>query len=106
MIYMMPTSDWGRFVSLPAEPLFAILFLGVFGLGIAHWFWQEGVGRIGAARAGLFLYIEPLATTALAVPYLHESFGLFTAVGGTLVLAGVYIAERQGKQHQLPSVSE
>jgi drug/metabolite transporter (DMT)-like permease len=64
-------------------------------MGLAHWFWQEGVARLGAARAGVFLYLEPLATTGLAVPYLGESFGLFTAVGGAMVLAGVYLAERK-----------
>ena len=93
MIYMAFTSDWSTFTALPTEPVLAILFLGVLGMGIAHWFWQEGVSRLGAARAGMYLYLEPLATTVLAVPYLHESFGLVTAAGGLLVLAGVFVAE-------------
>ena len=24
----------------------------IFGMALAHWFWQEGVSRLGAARAG------------------------------------------------------
>jgi len=92
---MVLFSDWHRFTHLPLEPVLAILFLGIFCLGLAFWFWQEGVSRLGAARAGFFLYLEPLATTALAVPYLREQFGLFTALGGGLVLAGVILAERR-----------
>ncbi len=92
---MVLLSDWHRFTHLPLEPVLAILFLGIFCLGLAFWFWQEGVSRLGAARAGYFLYLEPLATTALAVPYLREQFGLFTALGGGLVLAGVILAERR-----------
>lgn len=93
--YMAVMSDWSRFVHLPMEPMFSVLFLGVLSLAVAHWFWQEGVADMGAAKAGFFLYLEPLATTALAVPYLNEQFGLLTGVGGALVLGGVYIAQRR-----------
>jgi len=95
---MAATSDWSKFIHLPLEPTIAILFLGIVCLGLAFWFWQIGVTRLGAARAGVFLYIEPLATTALAVPYLGERFGLMTAVGGLLVLGGVYLAERRSRR--------
>jgi drug/metabolite transporter (DMT)-like permease len=89
------TADWNKLRHLPLEPVIAILFLGVGCLALAFWFWQEGVSRLGAAKAGFFLYLEPLATTGLAVPYLNESFGLFTAIGGLMVLAGVYLTERR-----------
>jgi drug/metabolite transporter (DMT)-like permease len=92
--YMVLTSDWGKFVRLPFEPLMAIVFLGVIAMALANWWWQKGVASIGAAKAGTFLYVEPLATTLLAVPLLHESFGVFTLAGGFLVLCGVYWAQR------------
>jgi drug/metabolite transporter (DMT)-like permease len=93
--YMLFTSDWSKFVHLPMEATLALIFLGVLSLAVAHWFWQEGVSGLGAARAGIFLYLEPLATTALAVPYLNEQFGVFTAIGGSLVLVGVFVAQRK-----------
>ena len=94
-VYVLFTSDLSKFLVLPLEPLMALMFLGVFALGLAHWFWQEGIAVMGAARAGFFLYLEPLATTALAVPYLGEYFGLYSAIGGALVLAGVFVAEKR-----------
>ncbi len=72
----------------------ALLFLGIPGMALAHWFWQVGLARVGATEAGIFLYLEPLATMALAVPYLGESFGLSTGAGGLLVLSGVWFAQR------------
>jgi len=93
--YMVFASDWSKFINLPMEPLLALLFLGVFSLAVGHWFWQEGVSSLGAARAGFFLYLEPLATTLLAVPYLNEQFGIFTAIGGLMVLGGVYLSQRR-----------
>lgn len=95
--YMALNSDWSRFVRMPADGIVAMLFLGVLALAVGHWFWQEGVARVGAARSGIYLYLEPVATTTLAVPYLHEKFGVLTALGGLLVLTGVYVAERGWK---------
>ena len=95
LLYVSFTSDWTKFLHLPLEPILALIFLGVFALGLAHWFWQVGMAKLGAARAGIFLYLEPLATTALAVPYLHEEFVLFSALGGLLVLTGVFVAEKK-----------
>jgi len=92
-VILLFVSDGSKLVNLPADALFALLFLGIFGMAFAHWFWQIGVARVGAARAGVFLYVEPLATTALAVPYLGEPFGIATLIGGTLVLLGVWIAQ-------------
>jgi drug/metabolite transporter (DMT)-like permease len=86
-------SDWVVFVHLPAEPVIALLFLGVVAMALANWWWQSAVGSIGAAKAGVFLYLEPLATMVLAVPLLHEAIGAYTAAGGALILGGVYIAQ-------------
>ena len=72
----------------------ALLYLAIPGLALGQWFWQEGVAKLGASRAGLYLYLEPLATVALAVPLLGEPFGPIAALGGALVLAGVFVGQR------------
>lgn len=100
--FMATTSDLSKVVHLPAQPMVALLFLGVL-MGLGLWFWQEGVSKFGAARAGVYLYLEPLATTVLAVPYLGEEFGLFTALGGGLVLGGVFLAERRAPKAAVQS---
>jgi drug/metabolite transporter (DMT)-like permease len=98
VVYTAATADWSTLMHLPARPLVALLYLAVGGMAVANWLWLEGVSRVGAARAGVFLYLEPLSTTALAVPYLGEKFGLMAAGGALLVLAGVALAARNGNQ--------
>ena len=88
-------SDPVRWLELPAEVMVAVLFLGILGTAAAHLFWQRGIAALGASRAGIYLFLEPLATTALAVPYLHEPVGPFIAIGGGLVLLGVWWAMRR-----------
>ncbi len=86
---------WTAWGALGLEASLALLFLGLAGVALAQWFWQRGVAKLGAAQAGLFLYLEPLSTTALAVPYLREPFGPLTALGGLLLILGVFLAERR-----------
>ena len=89
------TADLARVRSLSPRGIAALLYLAIPGLALGQWFWQEGVARLGAARAGLYLYLEPLATLTLAVPLLGEPFGPFLALGGGLVLAGVALGQRE-----------
>lgn len=95
---MLTVTDLSVIATLPLRPILAVLFLGIMCQGLAFWLWQEGIARLGAARAGIFLYLEPVATTALAVPFLGEPFGPFIASGGLLVLVGVYLAERRNRR--------
>lgn len=93
VIYLVTMSDWSKVASLPLDGIIAILFLALLGMVIANWFWQIGVTTIGATQSGMFLYLEPLATTALAIPYLVEPFNWATGVGGLLVMGGVYMSQ-------------
>lgn len=94
LVLPLVVDRWTAWSDLGFETSLALVFLGLAGVALAQWFWQRGVAKLGAAQAGLFLYLEPLATTALAVPYLGEPFGPVSAVGGLLVVLGVFLARR------------
>jgi drug/metabolite transporter (DMT)-like permease len=106
LLAVLFTTEWSRILRLPVEVIVALLYLGIPGMALAQWFWQEGVSRIGAARAGTFLFLEPLATTALAVPYLGEPFGPFTLIGGGLVLLGVRLSQRTERPPRAPGKTD
>ena len=92
-ILFIAAGDTTRVRSLSPRGVAALLYLAIPGLALGQWFWQEGVSKLGAARAGVYLYLEPLATLALAIPLLGKRFGAVTAIGGGLVLAGVYLGQ-------------
>ncbi|MBS4027047.1 MAG: DMT family transporter [Ignavibacteriales bacterium] len=98
LMYVAFTSNVSKLYSLETETIFALLFLGTLGT-ITQWIWQEGIAKLGAARAGIFMYLEPIATTVIAIPLLGEKFTTYIALGGTLVLAGVWNAQRNSKQN-------
>jgi len=93
--YLAATAEWERIAALPMDGIGAALSLALFSTFLAFWFWQEGVARLGAARAGYFLYFTPVATTGLALSVLGERFGVSTFFGALLVTAGVIVAERR-----------
>jgi drug/metabolite transporter (DMT)-like permease len=92
---ILATGDLSGAFSLSWQAWISMLYLAVAGTALAQAFWQIGVANVGAMRAGLYLYLEPLATLALAVPVLGEPIGWFTAIGGGLVLAGVYVGQQR-----------
>lgn len=95
LVLPLVVERWTPWSALGLETSIALLFLGLAGVALAQWFWQRGVAKLGAAQAGLFLYLEPLVTTALAVPYLGEPFGPLAALGGILVILGVFLGRRR-----------
>ena len=95
--WLVIRAEWGGIAALPLDAWIALIFLGIFGMALAQAAWQAGVAAVGAAQAGMFLYVEPLATMALAVPLLGEPFGPSVWFGGGLVLAGVWLSQLRRK---------
>jgi drug/metabolite transporter (DMT)-like permease len=87
------TTDLADVRALSPRGVAAVFYLAIPGTALGQWFWQEGIGKLGATRAGMYLYLEPLATLALAVPLLGEPFGPVVVLGGALVLGGVWLGQ-------------
>lgn len=73
-----------------ASAWLAIAFLGVLGTGVAFVWYNDGVRKLGAARASVFINLVPVAAVALAWLILGERVDLSMVAGGALVIAGVY----------------
>lgn len=54
----------------------------------------KGVEVIGPGRAGIFVNLVPIFAALLAVTFLGEQFQLYHALALTLVLGGIWLAER------------
>jgi drug/metabolite transporter (DMT)-like permease len=70
----------------------AVLYLGVVITGLGYLVWNWALERVSAARAAIFLNLQPLVGTLLGVLWLGEAFTVFTAGGGLLIIAGLWLA--------------
>ncbi len=82
---------------LSVDGWLAIAFLGLACSGLAYVFWYDGLQALPAAQVGAFLYLEPLVTVFVAALMLAEPLTAATLLGGAVILAGVWLVNRQRK---------
>ena len=73
----------------------ALGYLVVFATAVAQQAWLFGVKGIGPSRASVLGNLTPVAAIALSAVILGESVGLVEIIGICLILAGVYVVNRQ-----------
>ena len=93
-VWFAADRGWTDIPRLDRTGWIAMLALGILSSGLAYIFWYDGLQALPAARAGIFLYIEPLVTAAIAPMALKEAFTLSAAFGGAAILFGVWMVNR------------
>ncbi len=78
------TSDW-----------LALGYLVVFATAVAQQAWLFGVKGIGPSRASVVGNLTPVAAVGLSVLVLGEAVGFIEIIGIGLILAGVWVVNRQ-----------
>jgi drug/metabolite transporter (DMT)-like permease len=82
-------------IILNTTSVLGMAYVAIFPALLAYYFWSLGVAAVGAARAGVFLYLTPVFGSLMGVTLLGEHFGVHHAVGMALIIAGVTIASRK-----------
>ncbi|MGE4468816.1 MAG: DMT family transporter [Desulfovibrio sp.] len=99
MVFLLPMAvREGLFAHLAgATPLEwgAMVYLGVFGTGVGFSWYYQGIQRLGAARAGVFINLVPVNAVLMGWLLLDESVDLSLLVGAGLIFTGVYLVNRR-----------
>lgn len=85
---------------LSLQGLIGIIYGIYFASILAHSLFAYGTKYIHASEVGVFNYIDPLATIAVAIPLLGEKITFTYIAGAAFVFIGIYIAE--GRIHYHP----
>ena len=81
--------DW----SAPSTGQWAALgYSLVLALVLTNALWFEGIKRVGASRATLFMYVQPFAGALIALVLLDEPVTALQWAGGVVILVGVVLA--------------
>lgn len=91
--YLWELSTQGG-ITLSSEALLNLFYIGLFPSVLAYLFWNYGVSSVGPSRAGMFIYLVPIFTAAVAWFVLGERLYGRHALGAVLILAGLYFSTR------------
>ena len=69
----------------------SLLYLGVVGSAVAYIWYYDGIQKIGVARAGVFIALNPLTAVLLGAALLGEQITLATLLGGGLIISGIVL---------------
>ncbi|MGB3200717.1 MAG: DMT family transporter [Nodosilinea sp.] len=72
----------------------SLVYLGVLGSAVGFSCYYDGLKKLGAARAGVFINLVPVFAIALVALFLHETPTSSLLLGGSLVIAGVVLTNR------------
>ncbi len=75
--------------------LYSALIISLFGRALGIWSYE----RVGSAVISALTYFEALVAVILPVIFLHEKVSLEMAIGGCLILFGVFVVEYHKSTH-------
>lgn len=81
--------------ALTTANLAGIAYTAVFASLLAYYGWNQGVRVLGAGTAAVFNYLMPVITAVLAVLLLSEQLTSAHAIGGGLILFGLWWGQRR-----------
>jgi len=79
---------------LNPSQLLGLVYLGGLGSALAYIWYYDGIQRIGATRAGVFIGLNPLTAVIFGALLLGEQLTVIMGLGGGLILAGIYLCNR------------
>jgi drug/metabolite transporter (DMT)-like permease len=96
-VIMIPAAGVENVVSgsVVSHSLFMWILLicaGIFAQGLAGFWWNSGVAKVGAGKASMFMNIQPFVAILASHFILGNRIMLTQIIGGILVLLGVFIA--------------
>jgi drug/metabolite transporter (DMT)-like permease len=81
--------DGGIRLPTRTDAIFAVIWLGLLGSGLAFLIYFRLLGRWGATRTSLVAYLMPVVGVGLGALVLHETVDVRLVIGTVLVIAGI-----------------
>lgn len=85
----------GELPSPGTTTIVSLLFVAIFPSVVAIMCWNFAIARLGASRAGFYLYLTPVFAAAFGIPLLGETVGWYHIIGGAVIVAGVTVSTRK-----------
>ena len=96
--HALAATNWA---SLSFEAWWGLGYMIVFGSVVSYALFAYVLTELAASRVAAFNYLQPVIASGLAIWLLSERLTSKVVMGGSLILAGVYLTERErGEEKQ------
>lgn len=95
-VVLSPVILWEpfHFAAVSAGAWLCVAYMAFFPSVVSYLIYSYALTHIEASRVSAASYLQPLLAMLFAIPLLGEHLTASILIGGTLVLAGVYVTER------------
>lgn len=105
-VLVLPVTIWqvrslthaGRLGSVGFEGWGAVIYMGVLASAVSYILYFWALRYMTPARLGAVSYLQPVGATLLGLLVLGEPITRSVALGGLLIIAGVYAIETHGRE--------
>ena len=88
-------------LSIQASSVFSVVWLGIFGSGLAYLAFFRLLARWGSTRSSLVAYLLPVVGIVLGFLVLHETIDIRVLIGTAMVIGGVALVNSRFGQRRL-----
>ncbi|WP_209122246.1 DMT family transporter [Alkalihalobacillus sp. BA299] len=82
---------WSQIKGAPLGVWASLLHMSIFVTVISFIMYYQGIKKVGAAKASIFINVMPVSAVIMATLFLGEKFTFAHGIGALFVLSGVYI---------------
>ncbi len=94
------------FTGLSLNDWLALFYLGFFGTVLGFVWYYDGISKIGASKAGLYINLVPVSAVFMGWLFLNETIGIAILVGAILVVLGIGLTQQAAAiEHALSSIN-
>ncbi|PQQ23474.1 DMT family transporter [Photorhabdus hindustanensis] len=94
VLLLLPNFLLTKDVQLNTNNISLVLFAGIPASILAPYLWIQGVIKLGANTASIFMNLAPVFTAIIAILVLHEEMHNYHLIGGGITLLGVMLAQQ------------
>ena len=97
-VLLLPFMIWEQHAKLSQINLFTVFglaYLGILATVMAFNWYYEGIKTIGAGKAAIFINLVPMFAIIFGTIFLQESITAIVLLGGSLVILGVSLVNRE-----------
>ncbi len=94
VLLLLPNFLLAKDVQLNTNNISLVLFAGIPASILAPYLWIQGVIKLGANTASIFMNLAPVFTAIIAILVLHEEMHSYHLIGGGITLLGVMLAQQ------------